>query len=119
MDEIVTFRQLVTLFETIMGLSPRRIGPSEGPEFQPSIELQGDDSMKFRNLLAATAAVSLAATPVIASAAPVAERAAAPVAGESEMGGGSVILAVLAAAAIIAGIIIAADGGNDDDPISA
>ncbi len=116
--EFVTFRPQVTHFDTITGLSPYRIGLSEGREFQPSKELQGDDSMKFRNLLAATAAASLAATPVIASAAPVAERAAAPVAGESELGGGSVILALLAAAAIIAGIIIAV-GGNDDEPISA
>ncbi len=75
--------------------------------------------MKFRNLIAATAAVTLAASPAVASAAPVAERAVASIDGESEMGGSSVILAVLAVAAIIAGIIIAADGSNSDDPISA
>ncbi|QYU68757.1 hypothetical protein J4558_00990 [Leptolyngbya sp. 15MV] len=75
--------------------------------------------MKFRNLIAATAAATLAVSPAVASAAPVAERATASIDGESEMGGSSVILAVLAAAAIIAGIIIAVDGSNSDDPISA
>lgn len=77
--------------------------------------------MKFRNLVAATAALTMAATPAIAQSAP-AERAAAPVAGENdfggEAGGGAIILAILAVAAIIAGIAIAAGGGNDD-PISA
>ena len=72
--------------------------------------------MKFRNLLAATAAVSLAASPAVAQSAN-ADRAAAPVAEDSELGGDSggagIILALLAAAAIIAGVIIA--GGNDDD----
>ncbi len=70
--------------------------------------------MKFRNLLAATAAVSLAASPALAQSA---DRAAAPVEGESRLGGddggAGIILALLAAAAIIAGIVIA--GGNDDD----
>jgi hypothetical protein len=72
--------------------------------------------MKFRNLLAASAAVSLAVSPALAQSAD-ADRAAAPVADESELGGDSggagIILAILAAAAIIAGIIIA--GGNEDD----
>ncbi|MEL7447005.1 MAG: hypothetical protein AAGK02_14555 [Pseudomonadota bacterium] len=73
--------------------------------------------MKFRNLAAAAAVVSLAATPAIAEA--TFDRDFAPVEGESELEGGSgIIIAILAAAAIIAGIIIAADGG-DDDPISA
>lgn len=73
--------------------------------------------MKFRNLAAATAVVSLAASPAIAEAS--LSRTAAPVEGESELEGGSgIIIAVLAAAAIIAGIIIAADG-DDDGPISA
>lgn len=72
--------------------------------------------MKFRNVVAATAALSLAATPAIAEAA--FDRAAAPVEGESELEGGSgIILAILAAAAVIAGIIIAADDGNDE-PLS-
>lgn len=72
--------------------------------------------MKFRNVVAATAALSLAATPAIAEAA--FDRAAAPVEGESELEGGSgIILAILAAAAVIAGIIIAADG-DDDGPVS-
>jgi len=78
--------------------------------------------MKFRNLLAATAALSMAASPVLAQSAPSADRAAAPVAGESEMGGesgGGIILAILAAAAVIAGIVIAVGGDEDDDPISA
>lgn len=72
--------------------------------------------MKFRNLLAATAAVSLAVSPALAQTAN-ADRTAAPVAEESEFGGESggagIILALLAAAAIIAGIVIA--GGNEDD----
>ena len=72
--------------------------------------------MKFRNLVAATAALSLAATPAIAEAA--FDRAAAPVKGENDLEGGSgIIIAVLAAAAVIAGIIIATDDGNDD-PVS-
>ena len=72
--------------------------------------------MKFRNLLAATAAVSLAASPALAQSAN-ADRAAAPVADANELGddagGAGIILAILAAAAIIAGIIIAGD--NEDD----
>ncbi len=72
--------------------------------------------MKFRNLLAATAAVSLAASPALAQSAD-ADRATAPVTGESALGddagGAGIILAILAAAAIIAGIVIA--GGNEDD----
>lgn len=70
--------------------------------------------MKFRNLLAATAAVSMAASPAVAQQA---DRSAAPVAANSELGedagGAGIILALLAAAAIIAGIVIA--GGNEDD----
>ncbi|MDZ4306426.1 hypothetical protein [Allopontixanthobacter sp.] len=75
--------------------------------------------MKFRNLLAATAALSLAASPALAQSAS-ADRVSAPVAQEeSDLEGGSgIIIAILAAAAVIAGIIIAADGG-DDEPISA
>ena len=72
--------------------------------------------MKFRNLLAASAAVSLAASPAVAQSVQ-ADRAATPVAGDSELGGkgggAGIILALLAAAAIIAGIVIA--GGNEDD----
>lgn len=78
--------------------------------------------MKIRNMLAATAALSMAATPVLANAAPVIERASAPVTGQSEFGaeaeGSAIILAILAAAAIIAGLVIAAGSGNQDDPIS-
>lgn len=69
--------------------------------------------MKFRTMVAATAALSLAATPAIAEA--TLDRAAAPVEGESEVGGSGLIIAILAAAAIIGGIIIIAD---DDDPVS-
>lgn len=65
--------------------------------------------MKFRNIAAAMAAVTLAASPAMAQA----ERAAAPVSQEDELGGPSIILAILAVAAIIAGIIIAADSGDD------
>lgn len=72
--------------------------------------------MKFRNLAAATAVVSLAASPAIAEAS--FARTSAPVEGESELEGGSgILIAVLAAAAIIAGIVIAADDGNDE-PLS-
>lgn len=75
--------------------------------------------MKFRTLLAATAAISLAASPALAQTSVTAERVAAPVQGESELEGGSgIIIAILAAAAIIAGIVIAVDG-SDDTPVSA
>ncbi|WP_374409134.1 hypothetical protein [Pelagerythrobacter sp.] len=78
--------------------------------------------MKFRNLLAATAAISMAAAPAIAQSASSAERAVAPISSESELGGDSdgsgVILAILAVAAIVAGIVIAV-GGDDDEPVSA
>ena len=76
--------------------------------------------MKFRNLLAATAAISLAASPALAQSSVNADRISAPVAqDESELQGGSgILLAILAAAAVIAGIIIIADNG-DDTPISA
>lgn len=73
--------------------------------------------MKFRNLFAATAAMSMAATPVLAQSAP----AVAPATGENEFGGeaggSGIIIAILAVAAIIASIVIVADGG-DDEPIS-
>ena len=72
--------------------------------------------MKFRNLLPATAALSMIATPALAQSVE-AERMAAPVTGQSELGedagGAGIILAILAAAAIIAGIVVA--GGNEDD----
>ncbi|MFZ1743388.1 MAG: hypothetical protein WAT93_11060 [Pontixanthobacter sp.] len=76
--------------------------------------------MKFRNLLAATAAVSMAASPALAQSVQ-ADREAAPVRGDSKLGedagGAGIILALLAAAAIIAGIVIAG-GNNDDTPAS-
>ena len=77
--------------------------------------------MKFRNLLAATAAVSMAASPALAQSADT-DRAAAPTAEDSRLGGESggagIILAILAAAAIIAGIVIAGDNEDDDAPTS-
>lgn len=79
--------------------------------------------MKIRNMLAATAALSMAATPVLANAAPAIERAAAPVDGANQLGaeagGESILLAILAIAAIITAIVIASGSGNDDNPISA
>ncbi len=76
--------------------------------------------MKFRNVLAATAALSLVASPALARTSANVDRISAPVAqDESDLeGGSSIIIALLAAAAVIAGIIIAADGG-EDEPISA
>lgn len=76
--------------------------------------------MKFRNALAATAAVTLAASPAVAQAVE-ADRTAAPVTGESELGGkggAGLILALLAAAAIIGGIVIAGGNNDDDRPVS-
>ncbi len=70
--------------------------------------------MKFRNLAAATAALSLLAAPVVAQAAP--QRAAAPTEEGSEIRGSSWIIALLAFAAIIAAIIIALK--DDNDPVS-
>lgn len=66
--------------------------------------------MKFRNIAAAAAALTLVASPAVAQA----ERTSAPVSDEAELGGSSVVLAILAIAAIIAGIIIATGGGDDD-----
>lgn len=72
--------------------------------------------MKFRNVLAAAAAVSLAAAPAVADNS--FARNAAPVKGESEVGGGGTLLGIFAAIAIIGGIIIAADG-SDNEALSA
>jgi hypothetical protein len=69
--------------------------------------------MKFRNLAAAAAAMTLLAAPVAAQAAT--ERAAAPVEQGSELASGWV-LGILALAAIIAAIVIAV--GDDNDPVS-
>ena len=68
--------------------------------------------MKLRNVLAATAAVSLAAAPAVADSSMT--RVSAPVEGESEAGGGGTLLGILAAAAIIGAIIIAADSDDDE-----
>lgn len=70
--------------------------------------------MKFRNVAAAAAALSLLAAPVVAQAAP--QRAAAPAQEGSELTGSSWIIAILAFAAIIAAIVIATKG--EDDPVS-
>ena len=70
--------------------------------------------MKFRNLAAAAAAVSLTVAPVVAQAAP--QRAAASTEEASELRGGSWVLAIIAFALIIAGIIIAVKDKND--PVS-
>tara|TARA_B100000678_G_scaffold207727_1_gene175315 strand:+ start:2734 stop:2952 length:219 start_codon:yes stop_codon:yes gene_type:complete len=72
--------------------------------------------MKARNILAGTAALTLAAAPAIAQVD--LDRAAAPVAGESDATGTGIVLGVLAVAAIIAGIVIAADD-SEDFPVSA
>jgi len=72
--------------------------------------------MKARNILAGTAALTLAAAPAIAQVD--LDRTAAPVAGESDATGTGVVLGVLALAAIIAGIVIAADD-SEDFPVSA
>jgi hypothetical protein len=71
--------------------------------------------MKFRSLLAATAALSLVASPALARTSANVERISAPVAQEeSDVEGGSgILIAILAAAAVIAGIIIVADGSED------
>lgn len=71
--------------------------------------------MKLRNVLAATAALTLAAAPAVAEAN--FDRASAPVEGESELAGSSLIIALLAAAAVVGAILIAVD--DDEDPISA
>jgi hypothetical protein len=69
--------------------------------------------MKFNNLAAAAAAMTLLAAPVAAQAAP--QRAAAPTEEGSEMGS-SWIIGLLALIAIITAIIIATKSHND--PVS-
>lgn len=104
-----------SLFQNL-GLRLKDVSPSETGSLNKLKSSEETFEMKFRNLLAATAAISLAASPAVAQSAN-ADRAAAPVAKESKLGGESggagIILALLAAAAIIAGIVIAA--GNEDD----
>lgn len=73
--------------------------------------------MKFRNLAAAAAALTLSAAPVVAQAAP--QRAAAPTEESSDLrgrSGSSLIIGLLALAAFIAAIIIATR--DNDDPVS-
>jgi hypothetical protein len=73
--------------------------------------------MKFSNLAAAAAAVTLVAAPVAAQAAP--QRAAAPTVEGSEVRGGASawVIGLLALVAIITAIIIATK--NHNNPISA
>lgn len=66
--------------------------------------------MKFRNMAAAVAALTMTASPVLAADV---SRSAAPVAGESQMGGESSILLVLAVVLAGLGIYLLADNGND------
>jgi len=77
-------------------------------------KLKGDDSMKFRDLAAAAAALTLSTTQAMAQAA---DRAAAPVADASQMGGSSTILLILAVILIGAGIYFLVDS-EDDTPDS-
>jgi len=80
-------------------------------------ELKGDVSMKFHNLVAAAAALTLTATPVIAQAASAEiSRVSAPATDESEMGGGNSLMLILAALLIGAGIFLLADG-NGNKPV--
>ncbi len=69
--------------------------------------------MKFRNLAAAAAALTLTVTPVVAQAA-VADmsREAVPASDESEIGGASTLLYVLAAVLAGVGIFLIADSGS-------
>ena len=66
--------------------------------------------MKFRNLAAAVAALTLSTTQAMAQ---VADRAAAPVADASQMGGQSTLLLLLAVVLFGAGIYFLVD--NEDD----
>jgi hypothetical protein len=72
--------------------------------------------MKFRNLAAATAALSLISAPVMAQAN--VERASAPATDQSELHGsaGTLIIAILAILAIIAAAAIASNDHNS--PVS-
>lgn len=66
--------------------------------------------MKFRNLVAAAAALTLTTTPVLAADV---SRASAPVAEESQFGGDSTFLLILAVILIGAGIFVLADNQSD------
>jgi hypothetical protein len=70
--------------------------------------------MKFRNLAAAAAAMTLVAAPVVAQAAP--QRAAAPVEEGSDATASTYIIAFFAILAIGLGIYFATK--NNDDPVS-
>ncbi len=69
--------------------------------------------MKLRNVLAATAGLTLISAPVFAEAA--LERSTAPVKGEA-IGGenAGIFIALLGGAAIIAGILLGQDDDDDD-----
>lgn len=71
--------------------------------------------MRFRNVLAATAAAMLASAPIAAQAAEAAgARDGTPVEGE-EIGGGFIV-PLIAALAVIVAVVLIADG--DDEPAS-
>lgn len=70
--------------------------------------------MKFRNLVAAAAALTMSASSAFAAEV---SRAAAPVADASQFGGDSTILLILAVILIGAGIFVLADN-EDDTPTS-
>ncbi len=70
--------------------------------------------MKFRNLVAAAAALTLTTTPVLAADV---SRATAPVSEESQFGGDSTFLLILAIVLIGAGIFVLANN-NSDTPTS-
>ena len=70
--------------------------------------------MKFRSILAAAAAGSLALAPAVSSAS--AERIAAPASEASEVGGDGAFLGLIAAGVLAAFIALSIDG--DDDPTS-
>jgi predicted transporter len=70
--------------------------------------------MKFRNLVAAAAALTMSASTAFAAEV---SRAAAPIADGSQFGGDSTILLILAVLLIGAGIFVLADN-QDDTPTS-
>ena len=66
--------------------------------------------MKFRNLFAAAAALTMTTSPVLAADV---SRAAAPVTEASQFGGDSTLLLILAIILIGAGIFVLADNQSD------
>ena len=69
-----------------------------------------------RNILLASAALSLAAAPVAAQQAKAdVQRQSAPVSEQSELAGNTTLFFILGIAAVVAGIILISE---DDDPVS-